>query len=67
VDNTSFGPRKYKMIKFADTNNLGRAIQIDTIDIAISAVIVEFCGEGVTESGILKKRYSLASESYSSH
>jgi hypothetical protein len=66
VDNTSFGPGKYKMIKFADPNNLSRAVQIDTTDIAVSAVTVKFREEDVCESGILKKRYSLASEPYSS-
>ncbi|MDR2776486.1 MAG: hypothetical protein LBB17_00350 [Puniceicoccales bacterium] len=66
VDNTSFGPGKYKMIKFADPNNSGRSIQIDTADIAVSAVTVKLREEDVCESGVLKKRYSLASEPYSS-
>jgi hypothetical protein len=66
VDNTSFGPGKYKMIKFADPNNSGRSIQIDTADIAASAVTVKFREEDICESGVLKKRYSLASEPYSS-
>jgi hypothetical protein len=66
VDNTSFGPGKYKMIKFADPDNSDMSIQIDTADIAVSAVTVKFREEDVCESGILKKRYSLASEPYSS-
>jgi hypothetical protein len=66
VDNTSFGPGKYKMIKFADPNNPGKSIQIDTADIAASAVAVKFREEDICESGVLKKRYSLASEPYSS-
>jgi hypothetical protein len=65
VDNTSFGPGKYKMIKFADPDNSDMSIQIDTADIAVSAVTVKFREEDVCESGILKKRYSLASEPYS--
>ncbi|MDR2603597.1 MAG: hypothetical protein LBC11_03510 [Puniceicoccales bacterium] len=66
VDNTSFGPGKYKMIKFADPNNSGKSIQIDTADIAASTVTVKLREEDVCESGILKKRYYLASEPYSS-
>ncbi|MDR2779142.1 MAG: hypothetical protein LBB16_02545 [Puniceicoccales bacterium] len=64
VDNTSFGLGKYKMIKFADPNNLGRTIQIDTTDIAVSEATIKFREENVCESGVLKKRYSLASEPY---
>jgi hypothetical protein len=66
MDNTFFGPGEYKMRKFTNPNNLGRAIQIDTTDITISAVTVIFQEEDVCESGILKEQYSLASEPYSS-
>jgi hypothetical protein len=66
VDNTSFGTGKYKMMKFSDPNNGGLSVQIDTSDIAVTSATVKFREEDVCESGILKKRYSLASEPYTS-
>jgi hypothetical protein len=65
VDNTSFGTGKYKMIKFVDPSNSEKSIRIDTSDIAVMAVAVKFREEDVCESGVLKKRVSLASEPYS--
>jgi hypothetical protein len=66
VDNTSFGPGKYKMIKFVDPSNENRSIQIDTSDIEVATATVKLREEDVCESGVLKKRFSLASEPYSS-
>jgi hypothetical protein len=65
VDNTSFGTGKYKMIKFVDPSNGNVAVKIDTSDIAAPTATVKFREEDVCESGVLKKRYSLASEPYS--
>ncbi|MDR1414141.1 MAG: hypothetical protein LBI56_04400 [Puniceicoccales bacterium] len=65
VDNTSFGLGKYKMIKFTDPANTGKTVQIDTSDVTTEAAVVKFRTEDVCDSGVLKKRYSLASEPYS--
>jgi hypothetical protein len=65
IDNTSFGTGKYKMIKFSDPASTTKNVQIDTSDIEISTATVKFREEDVCDSGILKKRYSLASEPYS--
>ncbi|MDR1433081.1 MAG: hypothetical protein LBI61_01935 [Puniceicoccales bacterium] len=65
VDNTSFGTGKYKMIKFVDPANSGKSVQIDASDMeTVVDAAVKFREEDVCESGILKKRYSLASEPY---
>jgi hypothetical protein len=65
VDNTSFGTGKYKMIRFVDPVNSGRTVQIDASDIEVNTATVKFREEYVCDSGVLKKRYSLASEPYS--
>jgi hypothetical protein len=64
VDNTSFGTGKHKMMKFSDPNNSAVSVQIDASDVAVAAATVKFREEDVCESGVLKKRYSLASEPY---
>jgi hypothetical protein len=65
VDNTSFGPGKYKMVKFVDPDNVGRNVRIDAADMEdVETATVKFREEDVCESGVLKKRYSLASEPY---
>ncbi|MDR1414070.1 MAG: hypothetical protein LBI56_04010 [Puniceicoccales bacterium] len=65
VDNTSFGTGKYRMIKFTDPSNSAKTVQIDTADVVLGEAIVKFRTEDVCDSGVLKKRYSLASEPYS--
>ena len=66
VDNTSFGTGKYKMINFSDPSSSGKTVRIDTGDVvATGSATIKFREEYVCDSGVLKKRYSLASEPYS--
>lgn len=64
VDNTSFGTGRYKMIKFSDPEYSNKTVQIDTSDVNITSATVKFRQEDVCESGVLKKRYTLASEPF---
>ncbi len=66
VDNTSFGTGRYKMIKFSDPEYSNKTVQIDTSDVNITSATVKFRQEDVCESGVLKKRYTLASEPFES-
>ena len=64
IDNTSFGTGRYKMIKFSDPEYSNKTVQIDTSDVNITSATVKFREEDVCESGVLKKRYTLASEPF---
>ena len=63
LENTSSGGGKYGMIKFVDPDNPEISVKIDTSDIDRSLTVM-FREEDVCESGVLKKRYSLASEPF---
>lgn len=65
VENSSYGPGRYSKLTFYDPNNEGRKISIDTSALE-KAYTVQFREEDVSDSGVLKKRYSLASEPFSS-
>jgi hypothetical protein len=63
VENTSTGDCKYNMLKFVDPDNANYAIKIDVGDLTqpLNVLLRE---EDVCESGVLKKRFSLASEPF---
>ena len=61
LDSSSFGPGQYKRIKFQDPNRENCFVRIDTSDITVSEANIILREEDVCDSGVLKKRYSLAS------
>ncbi|MDR1255763.1 MAG: hypothetical protein LBJ94_02470 [Puniceicoccales bacterium] len=63
VENTLAGDCKYNMLKFVDPTNPDSLIKIDIGDLSqpLNVVLRE---EDVCESGVLKKRFSLASEAF---
>lgn len=63
VENTSSGDGKYNMLKFVDPENSKSVIKIDVRDLtkSLSVILRE---EDVCDAGILKKRFSLASEPF---
>jgi hypothetical protein len=64
VENTSIGDCKYNMLKFVDPENPGSTVKIDASDLP-QPLTVSLREEDVCESGVLKKRFSLASEPFS--
>jgi hypothetical protein len=64
VDNTSFGSGSYRMMKFSDPENPAVVVRIDTADVPMDAATAKFREEDVCDSGVLKKRYSLATEPF---
>jgi hypothetical protein len=63
VENTSTGDCKYNMLKFVDSENPNSTVKIDASDLPQS-LTVSLREEDVCESGVLKKRFSLASEPF---
>jgi len=63
VENTSSGDCKYNMLKFVDRDNANYTIKIDIGDLP-QPLTVLLREEDVCESGVLKKRFSLASEPF---
>jgi hypothetical protein len=63
VENTSTGDLKYNMLKFVNPADPNSLIKIDISDLPQSLQVV-LREEDVCESGVLKKRLSLASEPF---
>ncbi len=63
LENTSTGEGKYGMLKFVDPNNSDTVVKIDTGDLSQSLTFI-FREEDVCDTGVLKKRFSLASEPF---
>jgi hypothetical protein len=63
VENTATGDLKYNMLKFVDPAEPNSVIKIDASDLSqpLQVILRE---EDVCESGVLKKRFSLASEPF---
>ena len=64
VDNTTIGTATYKMMKFVDPADTTKTARIFMDDLEQSSLHVQFRQEDVCDSGVLKKRYSLASEPF---
>lgn len=63
LENTSTGEGKYGMLKFVDPNNSESTVKIDASDLTYPLTVI-FREEDVCDSGVLKKRFSLASEPF---
>ncbi|MDR0595830.1 MAG: hypothetical protein LBF94_04045 [Puniceicoccales bacterium] len=63
VEDTLTGDCKYNMLKFVDSENSNSTIKIDASDLTQSLNVL-LREEDVCESGVLKKRFSLASEPF---
>ncbi|MDR2806586.1 MAG: hypothetical protein LBB11_00290 [Puniceicoccales bacterium] len=64
LENTAYGPGKLGKLSFGDPNSENRKILIDIGDLAVEEATVCLRLEDVSDSGVLKKRYSLASEPF---
>jgi hypothetical protein len=63
IENSSYGPGKYKKITFQDPENLNRTIVIDVSSLPTN-LLVKLREENVSDSGVFKSRYSIASEPF---
>ncbi|MDR1591071.1 MAG: hypothetical protein LBR92_03705 [Puniceicoccales bacterium] len=63
VENTSYGPGKMGRLSFSDPINTERKISIDIGELDVDATVC-LRQEDVSDSGVLKKRYTLASEPF---
>ncbi|MDR2721215.1 MAG: hypothetical protein LBB15_02920, partial [Puniceicoccales bacterium] len=63
IENTSTGDCRYNMLKFVDFENPDSMIKIDASDLPRPLTVL-LREEDVCESGVLKKRFSLASEPF---
>ncbi|MDR2200996.1 MAG: hypothetical protein LBN94_02730 [Puniceicoccales bacterium] len=60
VENASYGPGKMSKLSFQDQSNANRKIFIDVSELDVDAT-VRLRLEDVSDSGVLKKRYTLSS------
>jgi hypothetical protein len=63
VENTSYGPGKMSKLSFSDPANADRKIFIDIGELDVDATVC-LRREDVSDSGVLKKRYTLSSEPF---
>jgi hypothetical protein len=63
VENTSYGPGKMSKLSFSDPSNADRKIFIDIGELGVDATVC-LRQENVSDSGVLKKRYTLSSEPF---
>ena len=63
VENTAYGPGSWSKLAFYNAQNAERKILIDTDELNVD-VTVRLRAEDVSDSGVLKKRYTLSSEPF---
>jgi hypothetical protein len=63
IENSAYGPGKYKKITFQDPENSDKSIVIDVSELPTN-LLVKLREENVSDSGVFKKRYSIASEPF---
>ncbi|MDR1906823.1 MAG: hypothetical protein LBQ03_01205 [Puniceicoccales bacterium] len=63
IENTSYGPGKMSKLSFCDPSNADRKIFIDTGELDVDTIVC-LRQEDVSDSGTLKKRYTLSSEPF---
>lgn len=63
VENSAYGPGGWQKMTFSDLENAERKIILDASEL-LQDVVVRLREEDVSDAGILKKRYSLASDPF---
>lgn len=63
IENSSYGPGKYKKITFQDPEDSGKSMVLDVSTLPTD-LLVKLREEDVSDSGVFKKRYSVASEPF---
>lgn len=63
IENSSYGPGKYKKITFQDPEDTSKSMILDVSSLPTN-LLVKLREENVSDSGVFKTRYSIASEPF---